>query len=214
MDGGGGVGTGLREAVQARFDAHRHKVLATLRRDGSPRISGIEAGFGDWQLWRGMMEGSRKARDLQRDPRLALPTPYGPLRAVGVLALLWVGWHAPVIGALASFRDRGLSGIEAAPLFAPGIACLTVVLVWLVSSGSVLIAALAHGTYNMVSATGAAEGAVGMVATVLIMLAAATLVVVQSLAGATGCRARRALDRVLDSAHSPRSARRPPCAFE
>jgi hypothetical protein len=53
-----------------------------------------------------------------------------------------------------------------------------------------------------------------MVATVLIMLAAATLVVVQSLAGATGCRARRARDRVLDSAHSPRSARRPPCAFE
>lgn len=63
------------EAVQARFDAHRHKVLATLRRDGSPRISGIEAGFGDGQLWLGMMEGSRKARDLQRDPRLALHSP-------------------------------------------------------------------------------------------------------------------------------------------
>jgi hypothetical protein len=30
-------------AARAFFDAHRHKTLATLRRDGSPRISGIEA---------------------------------------------------------------------------------------------------------------------------------------------------------------------------
>ncbi|MDQ3612210.1 MAG: pyridoxamine 5'-phosphate oxidase family protein [Actinomycetota bacterium] len=59
-------------AVRARFEAHRHKVLATLRPDGSPRISGIEAAFADGDLWMGMMHGSRKARDLQRDPRLAL----------------------------------------------------------------------------------------------------------------------------------------------
>ncbi|CAN5246960.1 pyridoxamine 5'-phosphate oxidase family protein [soil metagenome] len=60
------------EAVRARFDAHRHKVLATLRRDGAPRISGIEAAFAEGDLWMGMMQGSRKARDLQRDPRLAV----------------------------------------------------------------------------------------------------------------------------------------------
>jgi hypothetical protein len=60
------------EAVWALFDAHRHKTLATLRRDGSPRISGIEASFRDGDLWLGMMEGSRKALDLRRDPRLAL----------------------------------------------------------------------------------------------------------------------------------------------
>ena len=59
-------------AVRAIFDAHRHKTLATLRRDGSPRISGIEATFADGELWLGMMPGSRKARDLQRDPRFAL----------------------------------------------------------------------------------------------------------------------------------------------
>jgi Pyridoxamine 5'-phosphate oxidase len=47
-------------------------VLATLRRDGSPRISGIEASFTDGELWLGMMPGSRKALDLRRDPRLAL----------------------------------------------------------------------------------------------------------------------------------------------
>jgi hypothetical protein len=60
------------ELVQARFDAHKHKMMATLRKDGSPRISGIEARFEDGQLWLGMMPGSLKARDLQRDPRLAL----------------------------------------------------------------------------------------------------------------------------------------------
>ena len=58
--------------IQARFDSHKHKMLATLRKDGSPRISGIEATFADGQLWLGMMPGSLKALDLQRDPRLAL----------------------------------------------------------------------------------------------------------------------------------------------
>ena len=59
-------------AVQAVFDAHRHKTLATLRRDGSPRISGIKAEFTSDDLVLGMMPGSRRARDLQQDPRLAL----------------------------------------------------------------------------------------------------------------------------------------------
>ncbi len=58
--------------VQERFDADKHKVMATLRKDGSPRISGIEAEFQDGQVTLGMMQGSRKAQDLQRDPRLAL----------------------------------------------------------------------------------------------------------------------------------------------
>ena len=58
--------------VRARFDSHKHKMLATLRKDGSPRISGIEATFANGQLWLGMMPGSLKALDLRRDPRLAL----------------------------------------------------------------------------------------------------------------------------------------------
>jgi hypothetical protein len=62
----------LAAAVQRRFAAHIHKTLATLRADVSPRISGIEASFRDGELWLGMMPDSRKARDLQRDPRFAL----------------------------------------------------------------------------------------------------------------------------------------------
>jgi len=58
--------------IKARFDSHKHKMMATLRKDGSPRISGIEATFADRELWLGMMPESRKALDLRRDPRLAL----------------------------------------------------------------------------------------------------------------------------------------------
>jgi hypothetical protein len=58
--------------VQAVFDAHKHKVLATLRADGSPRVSGNEAVFRRGELWLGMMDRSVKALDLLRDPRLAI----------------------------------------------------------------------------------------------------------------------------------------------
>jgi catechol 2,3-dioxygenase-like lactoylglutathione lyase family enzyme len=58
--------------VQALFDAHRHKTLATLRRDGSPRLSGIEVAFDDGELVLGMMRDSLKAADLRRDPRVAV----------------------------------------------------------------------------------------------------------------------------------------------
>jgi hypothetical protein len=62
----------LAERVRARLDAHTHKTLATIRSDGSPRISGIETELRDGELWIGSMWRARKARDLQRDPRFAL----------------------------------------------------------------------------------------------------------------------------------------------
>lgn len=60
------------EGVRKRFGAYRHHVLATVRADGSPRLTGLEASFSDGELWLGMMPGSRKALDLRRDPRFAL----------------------------------------------------------------------------------------------------------------------------------------------
>jgi hypothetical protein len=58
--------------VRACFDAHRHKILATLRSDGAPRVSGIEASFATGQLWLAGMPASVKFADLRRDPRMAL----------------------------------------------------------------------------------------------------------------------------------------------
>ena len=62
----------LADAARRFFDAHTHKTLATLRRDGSPRLSGIEASFAGGELSFGSMWRSRKALDLRRDPRFAL----------------------------------------------------------------------------------------------------------------------------------------------
>jgi hypothetical protein len=62
----------LAARVRARLDAHTHKTIATLRRDGSPRISGTETEFADGELWIGSMWQALKARDLKRDPRFAL----------------------------------------------------------------------------------------------------------------------------------------------
>jgi hypothetical protein len=58
--------------VRALFDAHRHKTIATLRADGSPRISGIEVVIEDGELVFSSMANSRKGSDLRRDPRFAL----------------------------------------------------------------------------------------------------------------------------------------------
>jgi len=65
------------QRVRALFDAHRHKTIATLRADGSPRISGIEVVFEDGQLVFGSMAHSRKGADLRRDPRFALHSATG-----------------------------------------------------------------------------------------------------------------------------------------
>jgi hypothetical protein len=62
----------LAERVRSRLDAHVHKTLATIRRDGSPRISGTETRLVDGELWIGSMWQALKAQDLQRDPRFAL----------------------------------------------------------------------------------------------------------------------------------------------
>jgi hypothetical protein len=62
----------LAARVRARLDTHTHKTIATLRRDGSPRISGTETEFADGELWIGSMWQALKARDLLRDPRFAL----------------------------------------------------------------------------------------------------------------------------------------------
>ncbi|MGH2688159.1 MAG: pyridoxamine 5'-phosphate oxidase family protein [Actinomycetota bacterium] len=80
----------LAALVEQRFKAHKHAVLATVRRSGSPRVSGVETQWVFGDLWMGMMGGSRKALDLLRDPRFALHSapddpemPHGDARVSG-----------------------------------------------------------------------------------------------------------------------------------
>jgi len=66
---------GFAASVRAVFSKSKHKTIATLRADGGPRISGIEAEFEGGELTFGSMPNSRKGADLLRDPRLALHSP-------------------------------------------------------------------------------------------------------------------------------------------
>jgi hypothetical protein len=62
----------LAGRVHARFTANVHHVLATVRPDGAPRLSGIEVHFHAADVWLGSMPNSAKGGDLARDPRFAL----------------------------------------------------------------------------------------------------------------------------------------------
>ncbi|GAA2806455.1 pyridoxamine 5'-phosphate oxidase family protein [Streptomyces showdoensis] len=96
--------------VRERFGRYTHHALATLRKDGSPRLSGIEAEFRGGELWLGMMPHSRKARDVLRDPRFSLLANPGEGtgmgggdvrvsgRAVGITDPRTLEWYAGEIG--------------------------------------------------------------------------------------------------------------------
>ena len=62
----------LAGAARGFLAAHKHLTLATVRRDGSPRISGSEIQLADGELWFGSMWKAMKALDLRRDPRFAI----------------------------------------------------------------------------------------------------------------------------------------------
>lgn len=61
--------------VRSLMTSRKHLTMATLRRDGSPRISGTEVEFANGQLQIGSMPSAVKALDLQRDPRVAIHGP-------------------------------------------------------------------------------------------------------------------------------------------
>jgi hypothetical protein len=65
----------LAERVERRFAVGINKTIATLRRDGSPRISGTELEFQGGELTLGMMGHSMKLADVRRDPRVAIHSP-------------------------------------------------------------------------------------------------------------------------------------------
>ncbi len=89
--------------VRALLASRKHLTLATLRRDGSPRISGTEIEFADGQLRIGSMPGAVKAVDLRREPRLAIhgPTEDPPVGNAGA----WKG-EAKIAG-IATEVDSG-----------------------------------------------------------------------------------------------------------
>ena len=62
----------LAELGEERFDRTGLVLVATLRKDGWPRISPVEPLITDGRLYLGMMWQSRKALDLLRDLRCTI----------------------------------------------------------------------------------------------------------------------------------------------
>ena len=93
----------LAAFVQSRFAADRHALIATLRKDGSPRISGVEPDFTHGEVWAGMMPASLKSRDLRRDPsavELAAAVDFAIVEAQ------YVATQQQVAAALIAIRDN------------------------------------------------------------------------------------------------------------
>src|SRR4029077_5804207 len=66
------AGPDLATLARERFERDQVVMLGTIRADGRPRLSPCEVDFAAGRVLFGMMWQSPKARDLLRDPRLAV----------------------------------------------------------------------------------------------------------------------------------------------
>lgn len=62
----------LAARAATMFRRRKHHVMATLRRDGSARLSGTEVTIEDGRFGFGAMAGTLRVLDLRRDPRIAV----------------------------------------------------------------------------------------------------------------------------------------------
>ena len=62
----------LADRARSILSSTTNAVLGTIRRDGSPRLSGADPYFHDGQLRIWSMPQARKGQDLRRDPRVAV----------------------------------------------------------------------------------------------------------------------------------------------
>ena len=71
------VESDLTDRVRAILSSTTNAVLGTVRKDGSPRLSGADPYFHDGQLRLWSMPRARKGEDLRRDPRVAFHSSRG-----------------------------------------------------------------------------------------------------------------------------------------
>ncbi len=57
------------------IERHRFVLVGTIRRDGTPRISPVEARVVEGRLVVVIIPGTRKAKDVRRDPRVVINSP-------------------------------------------------------------------------------------------------------------------------------------------
>jgi uncharacterized protein len=122
-------------------------------------------GFGEETGWRGYAQPLLQRR-------------HGPLVATLGVSAIWGVWHLPMFVVLASFRSFGPATLVGWTI---GLFSGAVVLAWLYnrSGDSILLAAVWHGGFNLVSATAVGAGFLGAAATALVIVAATALVLTE-----------------------------------
>ena len=101
---------------------------------------------------------------------------FSPLTSSLIIAVLWFGWHLPQFFVIATYRDS--SPVQYVGMFV-GLTCGAVILTWLYnrSGGSILLVAVWHGLYNLVSGTQAATGMLAAVVSTLVMIQGVVLII-------------------------------------
>ena len=122
----------------------------------------VVAGIGEEAGWRGYL-----LPHLQRR--------YSPLVASIAVAACWAVWHVPAFYLVATYRAMPVAMI---PLFFAGLACGSVFLTWLYNRGrsSIPLVAVWHGTYNLMTGSTGAAGALAALETTAVMVIAIVLV--------------------------------------
>lgn len=122
----------------------------------------LTSGLGEEAGWRGILQP-------------ILQHLYGPLRGTLMVAVVWAGWHAPFFFYVPSYAGLGVAGIAA---FVVSLAAGAVLLAWMRNtSGSVLPCIVWHGAFNTVTASAAGQGRVAAVLSVLVIVAAVTVLI-------------------------------------
>lgn len=95
-----------------------------------------------------------------------------------VIGLLWFLWHIPSMFVIENYRQMGFAIL---PTFMLGIVAGSIFLAWLyrASGDSVLVVAVWHATYNLVSGTAAAHGLVAAVVSTAVMMWAVLIAIVE-----------------------------------
>jgi uncharacterized protein len=158
--------------IVVRASTGRWPVLSSLDRfNGLPAIGvvGVWAlltlvdGFGEETGWRGFAIPMLQKR-------------FSPLVASLAVAPFWALWHIPYFFVVPTYKGFSPAAVIG---FVIGLTCGSIVLTWLYnrSGESILIVAVWHGTYNLVSGAEAVKGTIAAVVSTLVMLQAFLLVV-------------------------------------
>jgi membrane protease YdiL (CAAX protease family) len=99
-----------------------------------------------------------------------------PLAASLVVGVLWAIWHIPAFWISETYRQMSPAMI---PMFLVGLTSGAVFLTWLYNRGrsSILLAAVWHGTYNLLSGSAGARGAMAAAESTFVVALAAVLII-------------------------------------